>query len=524
MCRSCPRLQIRAGGGRRSSSGARSWGVGWYLLLLATLASFGFESATRPGFSSWDFTIHPSVTLRHLPASRALVGATERLSGQAPRPLTLAAADFDGDGVRDLLVGSGTPGVGRVTLFGGVPDGDPLTGAPLGFPFVRTETTVNLEVSPEFLQIGDYDADGYQDWVAGQSGSSKLIWSRGEGPGLFHQPVSLKLPGPLSALASGDVNRRDGLGDLLVGVGGDNPRLLVFEGPRGALRSDPEEFPLEAMPSDLAFGQLDDHYALDLVVAAGHEIVVIHGRDRQLSLPKSGRPTPEPQITRIPFPSEVESLAVGDFISDPDGQKDFAVLTRAGQLLLLGDPLRSQERPILLGSLGPRMRSSVERPKGPESWSRKLLSTRLSSLPIDAPLVLDAGSGDAWLALDQNSDDRRLETTPSEAPRMATIPLSLPGAVVAALPMRIGAGALDDLVWLSSTSPFPQVTLTGPGGQFQVNVRRTRMTAPVMPSTVLFERPSVPPTPALDSIRSPFPYLRQPSVPCPLLPSLTPSM
>ena len=311
-------------------SGARSWGVGWYLLLLTALASFGLEGATRPGFSSWHFTIHPSVTLRHLPASRALVGATERLSGQALRPLTLAAADFDGDGVRDLLVGYGAPGMGRVTLFQGVPDGDPLTGEPLGFPFARTESSVNIDIRPEFLEVGDFDADGYQDWVVGQPGSSKLIWSRGDGARLFQQPLAIELPGPLSALASGDVNRRDGLEDLLVGVGGDSPRLLVFEGPSGALQSDPEEFPLEAMPSGVAFGQLDDHYALDLVVAAGYEIVVIHGRDRKLFLPKSGRPTPEPQITRIPFSSEVESLAVGDFISDPDGQKELCSADPSG--------------------------------------------------------------------------------------------------------------------------------------------------------------------------------------------------
>ncbi len=480
MCRSCPRLQIRASGRRggfRGVSGAhrgslisRSWGAGWYLLLLTALASLGFESAARPGFPSWDFTIHPSVTLRHLVSPRVDAGATERLSGQEPRPLTLATADFDGDGARDLLVGYGAPGMGRVTLFGGVPDGDPLTGEPLRFPFARTETSVDLNASPEFLEVGDFDADGYQDWVAGQSGSSRLFWSRGDGSGLFHQPRSVELTGPLSALASGDVNRRDGLEDLLVGVGGDSPRLLVFEGPSGALQSDPEEFLLEAMPSGVAFGQLDDHYALDLVVAAGYEIVVIHGRDRKLSQRKSGRPAPEPEITRIPFSSEVESIAVGDFISDAAGQKDFVVLTRAGQLLLLGDPLRSQERPVVLGSLGPRMESLAGQPRGFETRSRKLLCTRLSSLPIDAPLVLDAGSGDAWLALDQNSELRRLEMAPSEAPRVATIPLSLPGSVVAALPMRIGAGALDDLVWLSSTSPFPQVTLSGPGGQFQVNV------------------------------------------------------
>jgi hypothetical protein len=58
----------------------------------------------------------------------------------------------------------------------------------------------------------------------------------------------------------------------------------MFEGAEGALRHEPEMISLPAEVNALALGQLDEHYEMDLAVAAGNELVVVHGRDRKLSV------------------------------------------------------------------------------------------------------------------------------------------------------------------------------------------------------------------------------------------------
>jgi hypothetical protein len=92
------------------------------------------------------------------------------------------------------------------------------------------------------------------------------------------------LPGAVTTLTVGEINRADGLADVVVGVvGSEGPRVLVFEGPDGALRgaSWPLALPQEA--TALALGQLDDSFEMDLAVAAGPELLIVQGRDRKLS-------------------------------------------------------------------------------------------------------------------------------------------------------------------------------------------------------------------------------------------------
>ena len=120
----------------------------------------------------------------------------------------------------------------------------------------------------------------------------------------------------MTALVAGEINRRDGLMDLAVGVvGPDGSQVLVFEGPNGALRREPETFAIPAEVAGLAIGQLDDHYAMDLAVAAGHELLIVHGRDRKLSLrldparTRSGQALSQSQQATV-SPAAVDSLLV----------------------------------------------------------------------------------------------------------------------------------------------------------------------------------------------------------------------
>ncbi len=122
----------------------------------------------------------------------------------------------------------------------------------------------------------------------------------------------------MTAFATGEVNRRDGLTDIVVGIVGDSgATALVFESPAGALRGKPETIAVPAAVSGLALGTLDSDSSYDLAVAAGNELLVVHGRDRRLSVDESSRDgVPAAELSRDAFEFALAGVAVGDFAGD----------------------------------------------------------------------------------------------------------------------------------------------------------------------------------------------------------------
>jgi hypothetical protein len=95
-------------------------------------------------------------------------------------------------------------------------------------------------------------------------------------------------------MVTGDVNRIDGLADIIVAVKENGaPRLLVYEGERGSLNAAPEMITLPSESKSIALGQLDDVFPVDIAVAAGRELIIIGGRDRK-HLSADGRTDAEP--------------------------------------------------------------------------------------------------------------------------------------------------------------------------------------------------------------------------------------
>ena len=208
-------------------------------------------------------------------------------------PLSLASADFDEDGVPDLIGGYANRQSGIVTLHRGNVDalypnsveaqarrrelGSGKQTETGESPFLSPAAVFSLPAVPDFIGAGDFNADGHQDLMVATRGGSRLHFLLGDGRGHFGKANTIELKSSITTLVTGEINRADGLTDIVVGIA-DVPQAaslrheaqapglsatessqtsslrytgaqaLVFEGPEGAMRATPEVFGLPAAP------------------------------------------------------------------------------------------------------------------------------------------------------------------------------------------------------------------------------------------------------------------------------------
>jgi hypothetical protein len=228
------------------------------------------------------------------------------VDGGLVEPLCVATADFDADGMPDVVVGYGDGEQGIIALYlGNLQAVYPAPGEPAGEPFLPVAMVFEVGQRPDIIGAGDFDADGRFDVVVGSIGGTTLALHRGDGRGGLADAEPIELGGRLTAMAVGEVNRRDGLADVVAGVDGwRGPQLLVFEGPGGALRGVPEVIDLTTSIVSVALGTADDDHLPDIVADAGSQVIVVSGRDRSLAagetqrglVPRGGtRMLPSPQ-------------------------------------------------------------------------------------------------------------------------------------------------------------------------------------------------------------------------------------
>ncbi len=390
------------------------------------------------------------------------------------RPLALTSDDFDEDGMPDLIAGYAAGDGGLVALhFGSIdylwPDGPEAearraAGLFVDAPFLPEARLFALPAVPDFLGAGDFDNDGHRDVVAAARGGAALYLLPGDGRGGFGAPEVVPLPGAVTAFAAGEVNRRDGLQDLVVGVdvGADGrpPLLVVFEGPTGALRWEPETIPLPVAAAAIAIGQMDDHYCMDIAAAGGNTLMLVHGRDRQLSVGAAAAAVPAAVVDRRALPYAVTALALGDFVPEEGYTKELALLAADGVAHFL-TPAGGEEVASYALPLGT---AAIQHP------TSQLVTINTCGLPGDSLAVLDAASRQVHLvaALDR-------ETVPDDqggrnaVVRPWSVALDAAGVPTALLPMRLNPDALNDLVVLQEESGTPVVVATAPLSTYTVN-------------------------------------------------------
>ena len=307
-------------------------------------ARFGERVVVRTANAS-DSRVSLSSGLELLTSYKGPNELQHALEQNLAEPRSLAAADFDEDGVPDLVSGYAYAGRGIVTVHRGNVDSiypnapeaqarkanNTFTDA----PFLSPALAVEVAAPADFLGAGDFDADGHWDIVVASRGSSSLHFLSGDGKGSFAPEKEVSLDGNLTAFTTGEINRRDGLTDIVVGVDREaGARVLVFEGPDGAMRASPESFRVPDVVTSLALGQLDQDYAMDLAVASGTTLLVVHGRDRKLTLPaKDGAAVLSARVNERAFPFALRTVVVGDF--GDAATSDLAVLGDDGTVRVL---------------------------------------------------------------------------------------------------------------------------------------------------------------------------------------------
>jgi len=390
-------------------------------------------------------TIHKSIRL-----SDAVSLGAPALEQSSASPLTLAMADFDEDGTPDLLSGSVNAGVGFLSFYRGNNEAIYPTqrGANSSSPFSPANIFTNLPAVPDFLVAGDFNADGHSDLVTAARNGSSLYLLVGDGKGAFAEATTLELSAAVTSLAAGEINRVDGLADLAVAVTDQSgARLMLFAGAEGAWRAVPKSFALKQAASALEFAHLTRDGLSDLAIAAGNELVVLEGGQQV------------PRLTRTALSFTVDSLAVGRFTRTT--HDEIALLARDGSLSVASYQSAAEQR----GRQSNRARSnsnwqvtsylSDATARLENTGARQLLRARVS-----------ASKHDDLLTLQHN----QLQfVTHNDTPQIAVATLEGNAELIAALPLRSNASALQGVVLVSRNHTAPLLVQAVPEASFTVN-------------------------------------------------------
>lgn len=316
----------------------------------------GIEASAQADVA--DVSTHPHSAIndrkeaKNVNYSNAAIGVAVTEQAMPGTSVAGAVADFDSDGMRDLVVADSS---GRLSIFRGnidtlfpnTPDarsrrqihGDAK-------PFISTNVEKYLPIVPEYLFAGDLNGDGFSDIVAANRNADRFYVLMGGGHANFSDPIAFPVGGRITAMAAGEIGRKEQIIDLAIGLESEGRSFVaVYEHPEGTLKHRPELHKIPAPAIAIDLGQLDSDNYSDVAVATVAGLTIIHGRGHPYPLDMVEsygieRPAAHIQSRQLPF--SIADIAVGNF--GREFGDSIAFLTTDGRIVQF-EPDRSVVNP-----------------------------------------------------------------------------------------------------------------------------------------------------------------------------------
>jgi hypothetical protein len=343
----------------------------------------------------------------------------------------------------------------------------------------------SLPVSPDFLVTGNFTHDSEKDVLFAAKGGALYLMA-GDGSGRLGGPQQIDLPGPVTALAAGEFRAADGFTDVAVGVTGPGGEsLMIFDAAEGFSNA-LAQYQLSAPASAIEVGALDDDPFMDVAVAAGNEVRVVHGWGRKEQVVAAAREE------RIPVASGVRGLALGEFAWDRQGRSEIAALSTDGMVHIVQNA-KADLRPYTEAEKAQRTRANLTPPErmtqdieSAQSWqpgqaagwsesgsfsatsSDEVLKTNLAGRETDDLMLMGGSQPKLEIVSTTTSSDvvsgktRGVVSATSVSDRIS---LDVESAPVAVLTLPKKLNGTTDVVVLESTGPSivpnaPNTTIT----------------------------------------------------------------
>ncbi len=410
------------------------------------------------------------------------------------QPLSMTAADVDGDGITDMIAGFSTPGGGSLVIHRGNVDAfapqstasfQAIGRGQFPSPFLPNAQVIDIPLRPDFVAVGNFTASGHQDLIVASRGGNTLLVFAGDGKGNFSAPQTVALSGSITALGAEHLVAGSAFSNLVVGTATpQDADLLIFTGSMQGLGS-PVSITQRAAVSAIVFGDFGEANT-DAAFLAGGDVFVLH--------------TSTLQVEALNLPVSASAIALGSFIYDRNPHTQLALLASDGSVHIAAhsefdphtltiDEMKANRQAAREGLPNPL---GIQRGVAVNGW--KIVESIPAAAPFNAgqmpqffrTRISDQGSDDLMVlnpSLGQMSvishPDVAPDTAAFQPAQISTRPYA--GSPNAALPMRTNIDGRPGVVAMHAGQLAPAVMMPLPDPTFFVN--RTDDPVPTSPIT-----------------------------------------